>query len=374
MPMPASPAVPVNTACTTKKTGSTAVRRAMPTSRLSRYQARTRRAAIAAVGEVPSSAGSRRPRPIRCPPELVSGEVSVRRSNRTQTAWSTATRPTASARCTTAANHRPVATSNGRAHAQPKGVHDAMTAEGAASKADRSVASESVVNRVLSTSGMSVTTETTTAPSTRPRRVVITRASALVTARESRIAVSTPSTAPSSAAGTAAGCPSHEPTCASASPQSIRAGMPVQAAASRPRASTSARSGSTAKRAGSRIESTPVAIRLSTVHIKVMSAKSGTVRAVIRSGRLESSTRLGPSSASTPSAARPPTIDETRCRVLRVIAVRHMANRSRTISPTTSAPRRRRRTRRPARGSARAANRPGSALPRCPRRGPARRR
>src|SRR6187399_2130878 len=49
--MPISPGVSVNTAWSTKKIGSTAVRSAMLTSLLSRYQARTRRAAIDAVGE-----------------------------------------------------------------------------------------------------------------------------------------------------------------------------------------------------------------------------------------------------------------------------------------------------------------------------------
>ena len=234
--------------------------------------------------------------------------------------------------------------------------------------------SDPVVSSVFIVSGISVTTDTTAAPRTRPTLVVITRASALVTARESRIAVSTPSTAPSSAAGTAAGYPAHDPTWASPSPISMMAGMPVQAAASRPRASSPARSGSTEKRAGSRIESTPVAIRLSTVHISVMTVKSGTVSAVMRSGRCDSSTRPGPSTASTPRAASPPRIDEMRWRGLRDIAVRHMANRSRTISPTTSAPRRRRRSHRPARGTAGAASRPGSCRRWCPRRAPARRR
>ena len=65
MPTPARPGVPVTTACAMKNTGSTAVRRAMPTSRLSRYHARTRRAATVAVGEVPSRAGRKRPAPMR---------------------------------------------------------------------------------------------------------------------------------------------------------------------------------------------------------------------------------------------------------------------------------------------------------------------
>src|SRR6478735_418832 len=166
-PTPASPGVPVNTACTTKKTGSTKVRRAMPTSRLSRYQARTRRAAIEAVGDVPSSTGSRRPRPIRCPPELVSGEVSVRASSRTQTAYSRATNETARTRCTTNDAHLPVATSKGSDHAHPKGVHDATRADWVASKLFRSAPRDPVVSSVFIMSGMSVTTATTAAPSTR---------------------------------------------------------------------------------------------------------------------------------------------------------------------------------------------------------------
>ncbi len=87
-PTPASPGIPVRTAWATKKTGSTAVRRAMPTSRLSRYQARIRRAATVAVGEVPRTAGRKRPWPIRWPPAAVRGEVSVRSSWRTQTTQS----------------------------------------------------------------------------------------------------------------------------------------------------------------------------------------------------------------------------------------------------------------------------------------------
>ncbi len=228
-----------------------------------------------------------------------------------------------------------MATSNGSAHAQPNGVHEATTAERVASNEPRSVPSEPVVSTAFMASGMSVTTETTTAPSTRPTRVVITRARALVMARASSTAVSTPSTAATTAAGTAAGRPSHAPTWARASPLSSTAGMPVHAAASRPRASSSARSGSTEKRAGSSRESTPDAMRLSTVHISVMSANSGTVSAVTRSGRCDSSTRPGPRSASTTRAASAPMTEETRWRVLRVIAVRHMASRRRTISPTT---------------------------------------
>ena len=333
--MPASPGVSVKSACTTKNTGSTPVRRAMPTSRLSRYQARTRRAAIVAVGEVPSTVGRNRPRPIRWPPELVSGEVRVRASSRTHTTQSPAMKATASTRCAPAAHQRPVATSNGSAQAHPNGVHDASTAERVASKALMSVTIELVVSSRFIPSGTSVKADTTSAPSTRPARVVMTRARALVTTRDSRIAVSTPSTAATSAAGTAAGYPSHDPTWASASPLSITAGMPVQAAASSPLASSRERSGSTEKRAGSRIESTPLAIRLSTVHISVTTANSGTVSEVTRSGLPARSTSAGPITPSTARAARPPTIDETRWRVLRDIAVRHMANRSRTISPTT---------------------------------------
>ena len=131
----------MRTAWATKNTGSTAVRRAMPTSRLSRYQARIRRAATVAVGEVPRTAGRRRPRPIRWPPELVSGEVSVRSSWRTQTTQSAAMSSSASARCTAALPHRPVATSNGSAQAQPTGVHEATVADRVASK-EREVGGE----------------------------------------------------------------------------------------------------------------------------------------------------------------------------------------------------------------------------------------
>ena len=144
--MPASPGVSVKRACTTKNTGSTPVRRAMPTSRLSRYQARTRRAAMVAVGEVPSTVGRNRPRPIRWPPELVSGEVRVRASSRTHTTHSPAMKATASTRCATAAHQRPVATSNGSAQAHPNGVHEASTAERVASKALMSVTIELVVS------------------------------------------------------------------------------------------------------------------------------------------------------------------------------------------------------------------------------------
>ncbi len=236
-----------------------------------------------------------------------------------------------------------------------------------------------------------------TAPRIRPPRLVMTRARALVTARDSRIAVSTPRSPPSSAAGTATGWPSQEPTCPRERPMSMTAGMPVAAAARSPRASSPARRGRTAKRAGSRIESTPVAMRLSTAHMRVIVAKSGTVRAVIRTGCPARRSRPGPSTASTPSAASPPTTDDTRWRVLRDIAVRHIANRSRTtsratakgsggvvvlavtssprrVSPATTGRRPRRRTPRRARGRSRAASRRGSGPRSCPRRGRARRR
>ena len=312
----------------------------MPTSRLSRYHARTRRAAMVAVGEVPSTAGSSRARPIRWPPELVGGAVRVPSSWRTQTAWSARTNPTASTRCTAALAHRPVATSNGRPHAHPNGVHDATVAERVASKVDRSAAREPVVSRRFSPSGTRVTSATTNAPATRPPRLVMTRARALVTARDRSTAVSTPSTAATRAATTAAGRVAQAPACARASPQSMTAGMPVSAAASRPRASSDARRGRTEKRAGSRVESTPVAMRLSTAHMSVTTVNSGTVSATMRSGRPARSSSPGPSTPSTASAPSPPRTDETRWSALRVIAVRHIARRRRTMRRVTASARR----------------------------------
>jgi hypothetical protein len=260
----------------------------------------------------------------------------VRRSWPTHTHQSTARNPSASTRCAAAAPHRPVATSNGSPQAQPTGVQDATCADLLASNVVRSAAIEPVVSRRLKPSGTSVTRETTKAPRIRPNRLVMTRASALVTARESSTAVSTPSTAATRAATAVAGVATHAPTWANANAHSIRAGMPVSAAASRPRASSWARRGSTENRAGSRMASTPVAMRLSTAHISVITVNNGTTSAVTRNGCPTRSTSEGPRMPTTTRAARPPTIDEVSCRVLRLIAVRHMARRSRTMSRVTA--------------------------------------
>ncbi len=115
---------------------------------------------------------------------------------------------------------------------------------------------------------------------------------------------------------------------------SSSAGMPVRPAANRPGASSRPRNGSTANRAGSRVESAPAATSESTAHERVIAVKSGTVRASIRSGRADRRTRPGPRIARIPSAPTMPRMEETRWIVLRCMAVRHIARRSRTTVET----------------------------------------
>ena len=230
MPTPASPGVSVNSACTTKKTGSTAVRRAMPTSRLSRYQARTRRAAIEAVGEVPSSTGRNRPRadplPARAgerrgeragqqphPHGVQHGderdrEREVRAERPPSARWrrrTAAPRPSRTGSTTRRRRSASRRTSSGRCRASP------------------------VVSSRFIASGMSVTTETTSGTEDppdpgghHPGQRAGDRAGEQDRGEhaEHRRRPARPARPPGSRATT--------PTWASASPLSITAGMPVQ--------------------------------------------------------------------------------------------------------------------------------------------------